>query len=542
MKTTGNNPLIQFEPGGGPLNINLNLQQSSTYFGRSFLELNFGDEEKQYFKAELYNPSKHETATRGVTPSIISALLEKSRKPEMSIRVPKNRDNSDISGNVEETSEAAALASINRHDWWTVGVHNLSKRLQNIDLAQLEAEAGRMGYRTTWYRNHFGALEFYLTPSAQSSVRPRLYIIESYRLSSFETQYGAGRTLKTFTLLPGEKTRISIRTFKHRQTEENYASCILDSVSHESAHEFQSCIDSENQMRQEFVNTMEFITSTEVDPPLYGCSINTFDLNQINFAREEFTKNIWKAMTKHTSRAASKREININTETAVKTELGEDEMIVREIANPNMGRTVNYVFRQLNQEFLSVLYLTDVRIGFTNGYFRKEYTLPELDQMLEELVFDEMRDEVRSYLTNAILSIRDIEGNSIRNTDAIRQVVTADSPSALKTYQFNASFCTDYKDESGLEYCIPGVVIATNRFVMPTDSVMADSILGQGDILDTHIRNMQNEELRERVLNNDMKAKEVEKMNLAESIVKESATEKAKTFEEVFARFDNNFS
>ena len=38
------------------------------------------------------------------------------------------------------------------------------------------------------------------------------------------------------------------------------------------------------------------------------------------------------------------------------------------------------------------------------------------------------------------------------------------------------------------------------------------------------------------------KEKEVEKMNLAESIVKETPTEKAKTFEEVFARFDNNFS
>lgn len=542
MKTTGNNPLIQFEAGGGPLNINLNLQQSNTFFGRSFIELNFGEEEKQYFKTELYSPSKHDTQGRGITPSIISVLLDKSRKPEMSIRVPKNRDNADLSGNVEETSEVTALSSINRHDWWTVGVHNLSKRLQNIDLAQLEAEAGRMGYRTTWYRNHFGALEFYLTPSAQSAIKPRLYLIESYRLSSFFTQYGAGRALKTFTLLPGEKSKISIRTYMHRLNEENYASCILDSVSHESAHEFQSCIDSENQMRQEYSNAMEFQSATEIDPPLFGCSVNTSDISQIGFARDEFIKNIWKALTKHTCRAASKREISINTETAFKTALGEDEMIVREISNPNMSRTVNYIFRQLNQEYLSVLHLTDIRIGFTNGFIRKEYTLPEIDQMLSEVIFDDMQDEVRSYLINAILNIKDINGSAIRNKDVIKQVITADSPSALKTYQFNSSFCTDYKDERGMEFCIPGVVISTNRIALPTDSVIADAILGQGDILDTHIRGIQAEELRERILNNDMKEKEVEKMDLAESIVKETTSEKAKTFEEVFARFDNNFS
>jgi hypothetical protein len=126
-KTTGNNPLVQFEPGGGPLNINLNLQQSSTYFGRSFIEFNFRKEEKQYFKAELYSPSKHETQNRGIA---------------------------------------------------------------------LEAEAGVMGYKTTWCCNHFGALEFYLIPSTQMAIKPRLYLIESYRRSFYFIPHRAGRTLK----------------------------------------------------------------------------------------------------------------------------------------------------------------------------------------------------------------------------------------------------------------------------------------------------------------------------------------------------------
>ena len=542
METTGNIPLIKFETGGGPLSINLSSQQSSTYFGRSFIELNFGEEDKKYFKAECFTPGKHETSNRGVTPSIISVLLEKSRKPEMQLRVPQNREAGETTNHVADTAEAVALSSINKHDWWMVGLHNLSKRLQNIDLAQLEAEAGRMGYRTSWYRNHFGALEFYLTPATQSTVKPRLCLIESYRLTSFFTEYGAGRTLKTFTLLPGEKTKISIRTYMNRHSEESYGSCILDSNSYESAHEFQSCIDSENQMRQEFTNAMEFQSSTEIDPLLYACSVNTDDVGHLNPIRDEFVKNIWKAVTKHSSRAASKRGIEINTETNARTDIGEEELMIREISNPNMGRAVNYVFRQLNQEFISFLHLTDIRIGYSNGFIRREYTLPELDQMLDEIIYDDMRDEVRSFIVNAIMNIRDMDGNSIKNKNVIKLTTSSDSPAAQKGYQFNSSYFSEYKDEHGMKWRVPGTIVALNRFVMPTDSVIADSLLGHGDILDTHIRGIQNEELRERMLNNDMKEKEVEKLNLAETIVKESTAEKAKTFEEVFARYDNNFS
>jgi len=162
--------------------------------------------------------------------------------------------------------------------------------------------------------------------------------------------------------------------------------------------------------------------------------------------------------------------------------------------------------------------------------------------MLDEIIYDDMRDEVRSFIVNAIMNIRDMDGNSIKNKNVIKLTTSSDSPAAQKGYQFNSSYFSEYKDEHGMKWRVPGTIVALNRFVMPTDSVIADSLLGHGDILDTHIRGIQNEELRERMLNNDMKEKEVEKLNLAETIVKESTAEKAKTFEEVFARYDNNFS
>jgi hypothetical protein len=139
------------------------------------------------------------------------------------------------------------------------------------------------------------------------------------------------------------------------------------------------------------------------------------------------------------------------------------------------------------------------------------------------------------------MSIHDWRNETIRDKNIIQFTADSGSGEGNGYYQFSDTFETSYKDEtSGLEISLPGIIMSSNRFIMPTAGILADTIVGQGDLLDTHIRGIQNEELRERVLNNDMKEREVEKLNLAESIVKDTVPEKAKIFEEVFAKFDNN--
>ena len=43
------------------------------------------------------------------------------------------------------------------------------------------------------------------------------------------------------------------------------------------------------------------------------------------------------------------------------------DAIEREIENINLSRTLNFVFRQMNQKFVTMLHLTDVRVAFFNG-------------------------------------------------------------------------------------------------------------------------------------------------------------------------------
>lgn len=97
------------------------------------------------------------------------------------------------------------------------GIQEISKILakNTQDFAVYRATSGEYRYRFVQKRAH-------------PQPRPRLLLIEQYRLSSFLGQYGAGRTIKTFSLLPGEETKIFIRSYKATKDTALRATSILD--------------------------------------------------------------------------------------------------------------------------------------------------------------------------------------------------------------------------------------------------------------------------------------------------------------------------
>jgi hypothetical protein len=80
-------------------------------------------------------------------------------------------------------------------------------------------------------------------------------------------------------------------------------------------------------------------------------------------------KNVSSALQKHAATASAKRDVQVNTSYEEKEETGEETSIEREIANVNLSRTLNFVFRQMNQEFISILHLVNVRVGFVHYGF-----------------------------------------------------------------------------------------------------------------------------------------------------------------------------
>lgn len=87
-------------------------------------------------------------------------------------------------------------------------------------------------------------------PHPPSQVFPKILFFEKLQISTFLGNYGAGRVIKTFSLFPGEKTKISLKTYQKTiqkdESKVNFGSSVLDSVTEEAAIDFENSLQSES--------------------------------------------------------------------------------------------------------------------------------------------------------------------------------------------------------------------------------------------------------------------------------------------------------
>jgi hypothetical protein len=318
---------------------------------------------------------------------------------------------------------------------------------------------------------------------------PRLYLIESVRLSSFLGDYGAGRIVKTFSLLPGEKTKISVRTFLSKESTRTQASSVLDSVTQESATDLEESVESEQSDQSKLETTREYYADVKGSASWgWGsASASAGVKGSTNAAREESVRNIAKATEKHSMKASAKREVQINTSYEETTKAGEETAIERVIENINLSRTLNFVFRQMNQQFVTLLHLTDVRIGFFNGdrSSRREVPIYRLDDLLNEIVQPAKHTQVRQVILDQLNDIRDADGNFV---DVLEEVSVAPNDSYLK---FSSKLSATVTDDSDREFTVQGVLLHRADLVMRTEGVIVEALLGNGDALDDYAAEMQ---------------------------------------------------
>ncbi|MFC4779459.1 Ig-like domain-containing protein [Paenibacillus sp. GCM10023252] len=365
-----------------------------------------------------------------------------------------------------------------------------------------------------------------------SSRKNRLILVETYRLSSFLADYGAGRTLKTFSLLPGEKSKISIRTYAQKEETMKSASTILDSVTDDIADEFEKSIGSETTNKTGYEESNEYKLEASMGVSWGGwlnASASASTSGATNAAREQLTKNIVSSTQKHVAKASARRDLQINTTSEVKNTSSEETSIVREIENINMSRTLNYVFRQMNQEFITLLHLVDVRVGFfrdekiegkPNNYYR-EVTLPELDSLLHEVVVEDKISDVKNAIMHQLMNIFDYQDR--HHAFVEKEPFKDENGQTIPLSEYlrvKKDYTSEYKDEAtGTSITVPGIIMAANHHVLRTDGVVVEAVLGQGEALDEYSSSLQAQSVRERELKNDMLQAEVRMKELALQIL-----------------------
>lgn len=354
------------------------------------------------------------------------------------------------------------------------------------------------------YRNLFGNLTFTFgapEPAAESNLlpEPKLLIKEECRHSTFFGSYGAGRTLKTFSLLPGEKSRITIRSFTKRETDAKQASSVFDSFSEESATEFSNSIAKEQSNRDTWETTNSWNASASGGGSwgFFSASASGGASGQSKAAHDGFAKNVSTAASKHAAQASAKREVRIETSYEARSTTEDESSVVREIENVNVGRTLNFVFRQMNQEFISAIHIVDIRVAFTNGVDYEEVELPQLVPFLTRLLKEKAKVE-ETY--QAILKMYSEIPNWSKEKRTLIKEEFVPAGEKYLTVEPGVTTISDYPERS-----VPGVVLRVDTNVLRTDGVIVESVLGKGQGLDPYSHGLQVEAVRERKLLSDIR-------------------------------------
>lgn len=406
-------------------------------------------------------------------------------------------------------------------------------------------------------------------PRPEPQIAPKIMFFERMKISTFLGNYGAGRVIKTFSLFPGEKTTISIRNFKKVTTTEsetvNVGSSILDSVTEEAAVDFENSILSETAFKYEeseadILNSQRDYSKEEKSgsasalwglAKASGATVSESDQSiegewGTRSAREESASNVAKALEKHSARSSSKRDVEVNTssETSVEetTETERERTITREIENVNVSRTLNLVFRQMVQEYISVLHLTDVQIALydeTAGPYAK-YSIRELDRFLDDHFADD--DATRAAVRNGILReyffVFDYLDQPQQFLERASFEFPADNadgavlPRRVDYLRVRKEIRQSLRDREFIE--VQGIVLSENAISMRTEGVVVDAFLGQGEALDTYSQGLQAEAVRELILKNGLIDAERARQELGAQIVSDGDSERARLFAEVF--------
>jgi hypothetical protein len=392
--------------------------------------------------------------------------------------------------------------------------------------------------------------------STPTTPNPSLFIVEEYSVASYLGNFGAGKVVRTFSLLPGEKTTITVKTFKETETTRSRSDNAVDSFSQSSANELEKQLEQESQMQTE--DNTNTASSTELSASASGKFFKIVDVSanashaktkNVSAARSTNTNAMSKALDKHVTTSNASRNITVNTSTTERYKETEEQSIVRVFENPNKSRTLNFVFRQLVQEYVTVTYLSDVRIAYCDGSPQsfRIVDLQELDRLLEEVIKPEDIPAVRYKILSHYCPVLNLVGEP-RNFIQ-RRVVTVGNgscnlPDTFVLTDENGNVILpqetfyvkspDLMDEvtstSGYKVSVKGVILNVQEFILNTDSVVVEALLGQGEALDCFSMRIQQAEADLAQLEN---AKLTQQMSIISSLP--DAQAQADSYQKVFA-------
>jgi hypothetical protein len=205
-----------------------------------------------------------------------------------------------------------------------------------------------------------------------------------------------------------------------------------------------------------------------------------------NSSREEFARNVSSAVSNHASRASANRSVEVSNASTRDSVSKEEVYITKEVSNPNLSRTLNFIFYQMNQEYITFLHLVDVSVGLLDANGDVTIVpLYDLQSLLDSAVRELKHNEVRERIIYELTHLRDFEGEIHSDfvvCDTIIDTAGQEKPDSL-SYRLAPRYESAYSEASGRTFHVPGIIVAVNTVVLRTDGIFVDALMGNNSAL-----------------------------------------------------------
>ncbi|MFJ9782657.1 Ig-like domain-containing protein [Amycolatopsis sp. NPDC101161] len=422
----------------------------------------------------------------------------------------------------------------------------------------------------------------FTTTASPRRPRHRLMLVECLRLSNFLGRYGAGRIVQTFSLLPGEKTTITIRTFNTESSTATDTSSIFDSYSQTTGDELSTAITAEDTSKSHDEQSLKDTVNVKAGANWgWGtASVEAGLAYGTSSAREQLTKNVTNGTTRHAADKSSKRDVKVDTTKTVSSTVENEQTVLRNLANTSLSRTLNFVFRQMTQEFVSILHLVDIRVAHLTEWFEpdgtrsmvtpdaehperqlpladyEEVSLPQLHALLQTICADaENANLAEATIRRQLDAVFDYRGQWHKVVENVSRQVPSRDPltgkirtdpaqgnapvmETLSWNRFDPNLEMTYPDPpadgASTSITVPGVILAITTNTLRADAVVTDVFPGGGNALDSYGERLQTALARSREAEAGKAEKEIERVTEAMALTTAGDSAKAAVFATVF--------
>jgi hypothetical protein len=400
----------------------------------------------------------------------------------------------------------------------------------------------------------FGIQEVAVNPVARP--QPRLALVETWELRAYLGDYGLGRTLQAFSLLPGERTTITVETWRTAKSTREDSSSIFDSSDVSAQSRFAASVSTETgaAFQDQGGWSLSVATSASVSANFFGlvdgtASAGTGFAANHQEASQRWSSSVSQAASEHANQVNNSRRQTVEAASSDTTASGTTTTTVREISNTNLRRVLNFVFRELNQTYQTYVVLRDIKLVFYNGRpgSLEIVPLPELGRLIR-----------RHFAGNHVRIARQVLGLCAERLDSLGTPVPVLQYSHLDHGHYREWRDATLDERGELNFDDPladgvrwrfkpgnlngkhprrinGLITAASQQVLRTDSVVVEALLGQADALDTYASALQGLDLMARASETDaLKASTKKTIDALNLVAAQTANDQIEAWQKIF--------